>query len=253
VTNGKKKDHKIWIISLFPDFFKAFLETGLSGRALKGERESGLSVHLVQLRDYSSNSYKGVDDAPYGGGPGMVMRPDTLQNALIDGIVVPGGYGVNWKEKLHVVFPGPRGRVWNQKNCQEFSQKAWGESGHGKDLVFICGRYEGIDERFIQKYVDEQLSLGDYVLTGGELAVMAIIDSAIRFKPGVLGNRESFQKESFQGGLLEHPQYTRPRVFEGLEVPSVLLSGNHKKIEEFEKLESIRITQAERPDLLELL
>jgi len=251
--NGEEKDHKIWIISLFPDFFKAFLETGLSGRALKGERNSGLSLHLVQLRDYSGNSYKGVDDSPYGGGPGMVMRPDTLQKALLEGVVRAGGYGDNWRDELHVVFPGPRGKVWNQKTCFEFSNSVWGESGHKKDLVFICGRYEGIDERFIQIYVDEQLSLGDYILTGGELAVMAIIDSAIRFKPGVLGNRESSEKESFQGRYLEHPQYTRPRVFEGLKVPEVLLSGNHKKIEEFEKLESIRVTQDARPDLLEEL
>ena len=247
----KEQGHKIWIISLFPDFFEAFLETGLAGRALKGERGSGLSVHLVQLRNYSGNSYKGVDDSPYGGGPGMVMRADILQRALIEGVVEAGGYGYDWRDKLHVVFPGPRGKVWNHKTCLNFSKSVWGESGHNKDLVFICGRYEGIDERFIQVYVDEQLSLGDYILTGGELAVMTIIDSAVRFKPGVLGNRESSQKESFQAGLLEHPQYTRPRIFEGLEVPEVLLSGNHKKIEEFEMLESLRVTREARPDLLE--
>ncbi|MEE2742968.1 MAG: tRNA (guanosine(37)-N1)-methyltransferase TrmD [Bdellovibrionota bacterium] len=244
-----KKTHKIWIISLFPDFFESFLETGLAGQALRGKRGVDLSVELVQLRDFSESSYKGVDDAPYGGGPGMVMRPDILKRAFLEGVIEKGQYGEDYKDKLHVVFPGPRGKRWNQEVCVDFSKRIWGEES--KDLVFICGRYEGVDERFIQNYVDEEISLGDYVLTGGELAVMAIIDSAIRFLPGVLGNRESFEKESFNGGLLEHPQYTRPRTFEGVEVPEVLLSGHHKKIEAFEKAESLRITKTYRPDLLE--
>jgi tRNA (guanine37-N1)-methyltransferase len=246
-----KKTRHIWIISLFPEFFEAFLETGLAGQALKGKRGVDLSVHLLQLRDFSGSSYKGVDDAPYGGGPGMVMRADILKKALWEGVIEAGEYGPNYKDKLHVVFPGPRGKSWNQEVCKDFSKRMGIEDGKGKDIVFICGRYEGIDERFIQAYVDEEISLGDYVLTGGELAVMTIIDSSLRFLPGVLGNRESFRQESFNNGLLEHPQYTRPRTFEGVDVPEVLLSGHHKKIKAFEQTESLRITKFYRPDLLE--
>ena len=181
----------------------------------------------------------------------MVMRADILKKALWEGVIEAGEYGPDYKDKLHVVFPGPRGKSWNQEVCKDFSKRMGIEDGKGKDIVFICGRYEGIDERFIQAYVDEEISLGDYVLTGGELAVMSIIDSSLRFLPGVLGNRESFQQESFNKGLLEHPQYTRPRTFEGASVPEVLLSGHHKKIEAFEQAESLRITKLYRPDLLE--
>lgn len=219
--------NKIWIITLFPEYFTSFLEHGVAARALKDR------VKIVSLRDFSSKDFKGVDAAPYGGGPGMVMRADILKNAL-DSID---------SENKHVVFPSPRGYVWSNKKARTFAQN------FNKDLVFICGRYEGIDERFTEKYVDEQISLGDFILTGGEIATMAILDSSIRFA-GALGNKESALDESFEHGLLEHPQYTRPAIFEGMEVPTILTSGHHAKVKEYQKSEQIRITKDNRPDLL---
>lgn len=238
---------KIWIITLFPEYFKTFLEQGVAAYALKGERGISLEVNMVSLREFSPKDFKGVDDSPYGGGPGMVFRPDVLKNALIEGVVKPGNYGDDFKEKLHVIFPSPRGKVWNNKVCIDFAKRVYPH----KDLVIICGRYEGIDERFLKNYVDEEISLGDYILTGGELAAMAILDSSVRFIPGVLGNKESSETESFQNSLLEHPQYTRPQEFEGEEVPKVLLSGHHQKIKDYQQNERIRVTKERRPDLLE--
>ena len=240
---------KIWIITLFPEFFNPLLETGVAGAALRGERGQEFSLNMVSLRDYSPKDFKGVDASPYGGGAGMVMRADVLKNALLEGIVKPGNYGPDFKEKLHIVFPNPRGKVWSNDTCKEFANKSWDEKVK-KDIVFVCGRYEGIDQRFIDLYIDEEISLGDYILTGGEIATMAIIDSSLRFSDGVLGNRNSHEDESFQNNLLEQPQYTRPREFEGITVPEVLLSGDHKKIEEYHKSEKLRITKECRPDLL---
>lgn len=234
---------KIWIITLFPDYFNPLIQLGIVGAALRGERGEVPTIELIQLRDYSGKEYKGVDDTPSGGGPGMVIRADVLKRALIEGVVQKGGYGENFKEKLKVVFPGPRGIKWNNSEAKKFSQI-------DKDLVFICGRYEGVDERFIEKYVDIELSLGDFVLSGGEIPTMAFIDSFLRFKKGVLGNESGSGEESFENGLLEHPQYTRPADFEGISVPEILTSGHHKKIEEYRKSESIRITKKYRPDLI---
>jgi tRNA (guanine37-N1)-methyltransferase len=240
---------KIWIVTLFPEYFKPLVETGVAGQALQGLRGRSFEVNTVQLRDYSPKDFKGVDSAPYGGGAGMVMRADVLKNALFEGIVKAGNYGEEFRQKLHIVFASPRGKVWNDELCRDFAKRIWDED-EGKDLVFFCGRYEGIDERFIQKYIDEQICLGDYILTGGEIATLAILDSALRFVPGVLGNKGSAENESFHGGLLEQPQYTRPREFEELIVPEVLTSGNHKKIGEYQQIERERITQLHRPDLL---
>jgi len=237
---------RIWVITLFPDFFDAFKEAGIISSLFKGQRGFELVLQTVQLREYSSTDYKGVDDAPYGGGPGMVMRADVLARALNEGVVKAGGYDT--LEQLEVIYTSPRGETWNHDLCQEFAQTYFHDDS--RDLVFICGRYEGIDERFIERYVTRILSLGDYVLTGGELAVMAMIDSFVRFIPGVLGNRQSALEESFQSGLLEHPQYTRPRVFEGLEVPQVLLSGHHEKIQAYQTAEQLRLTKLHRPELL---
>lgn len=239
---------KIWIITLFPNYFDSLINFGITGSALRGERGGKIEIKTVQLRNYTPKDYKGVDDSPYGGGAGMVMRADVLKEALLKGVVEDGGYGEAWKEKIHVVFPGPRGKTWDNSYCKDFSMRFSSESA--KDLVFICGRYEGIDERFLNLYVDEQISLGDFILTGGEIPTMAIIDSALRFFTGVLGNKESYSKESFQENLLEHPQYTRPKVFDGVEVPEVLLSGHHQNIEKYQKEESLRITKIHRPDLL---
>lgn len=240
---------KIWIITLFPNYFDSLINFGITGSALRGEREAKIEIKTVQLRNYTPKDYKGVDDSPYGGGAGMVMRADVLKRALIEGVVEAGNYGEDFKSKLHVVFPGPRGKTWNNSYCKDFAERFSNEES--KDLVFICGRYEGIDERFLNLYVDEQISLGDFILTGGEIPTMAIIDSFMRFFKGVLGNRESAEYESFQSNTLEHPQYTRPKVFDGLEVPDILLSGHHKNIESYQKEEALRITKIHRPDLLE--
>ncbi len=239
---------KIWIITLFPNYFDSLIQFGITGSALRGERGAGIELQTVQLRDFTPRDYKGVDDSPYGGGAGMVIRADVLKEALLKGVIEAGGYGENYKERLHVVFPGPRGKTWSNSYCKNFSKIFNDQSS--KDLVFICGRYEGIDERFLNLYVDEQISIGDYILTGGEIPTMAIIDSSLRFIKGVLGNKESSTNESFQSNLLEHPQYTRPKNFEGQEVPEILLSGNHQKIEKYQKEESLRITKQFRPDLL---
>lgn len=240
---------KIWIITLFPNYFDSLINFGITGSALRGERGAGIEIHTVQLRNFTPRDYKGVDDSPYGGGAGMVMRADVLKEALLKGVVEEGGYGEDWRERLHVVFPGPRGKTWTNSSCKDFARRF--SDKDSKDLVFICGRYEGIDERFLSLYVNEQISLGDFILTGGEIAVMAIIDSSLRFFSGVLGNKESSEHESFQANLLEHPQYTRPKVFDGLEVPEILLSGHHGNIEKYQKEEALRITKMHRPDLLE--
>lgn len=239
---------KIWIITLFPNYFDSLINFGITGSALRGERGSKLEIKTVQLRNYTPKDYKGVDDSPYGGGAGMVMRADVLKEALMKGVVEDGSYGEDFKNKLHVVFPGPRGKTWNNDYCKDFASRFSSESS--KDLVFVCGRYEGIDERFLSLYVDEQISLGDYILTGGEIPTMAIIDSSMRFFSGVLGNKESSVHESFQGNFLEHPQYTRPKTFDGIEVPEVLISGHHQNIAKFQREEALRITKAHRPDLL---
>ena len=232
---------KIWIITLFPEYFEPLVKFGIIGSALRGERGNSPTLEFVQLRNYTPKDYKGVDDSPFGGGPGMVMRPDVLARALMEGVVEKGHY--DSVDKLQVIFPSPRVKVWTNKECKNTAQVE-------KDLVFICGRYEGIDERFIEKYVNAEFSLGNFILSGGEIPTMAMIDSLLRFKDGVLGNSESKDFESFENGLLEHPQYTRPQSFEGMEVPEVLLSGHHKKIEEYRKEEGLRITKKFRPDLL---
>jgi tRNA (guanine37-N1)-methyltransferase len=240
---------RIWIITLFPQYFAPLTEYGVLGSALRNERseEIEFEIKTVALSEFSPKSFKGVDDAPFGGGVGMVMRPDVLRDALIKGVVENGGY--KSVEDLHVVCPMPRGTVWNTKEAKKFGKRFGAEEL--KDLVFICGRYEGIDERFLNKYVDEFISLGDYILTGGELATMVIIDSAMRFVPGVLGNKLSAVEESFSDGMLEHALYTRPREFEGELVPKAYISGDHKKIEQHKEQSKNDITNQYRKDLLD--
>lgn len=237
---------KIWILTLFPEYFKPLLECGISGSAFRGERSESIKfeVEFVNIRDYSTTKYKSVDDSPYGGGPGMVMRADILRDALVKGVVENGGY--ESLEELHVIYTSPRGKVWNNKVAREFGMKTMTE----KDLVFICGRYEGVDERFLEKYVQDYYSLGDFVLTGGELAVMTMLDSAVRFVPGILGNKLSSEYDSFEDGLIEYPQYTKPQDFEGTPVPEILMSGHHKNIEKWQLEEKKAMTKKWRPDLL---
>jgi tRNA (guanine37-N1)-methyltransferase len=241
---------RLWILTLFPEYFKPFLECGIAGSAFRGERSDGtfkFEVNFVNIRDYSTTKYKSVDDTPYGGGPGMVMRADILREALLKGVVEKGNYSS--LEELHVVYTSPRGKVWNNKVAREFGTEILAHPS--KDLVLICGRYEGIDERFLEKYVNDFYSVGDYVLTGGEIAVMVMLDSAVRFVPGILGNKLSSVQDSFEDGLIEHPQYTKPAEFEGMGVPEVLMNGHHKKIQEWQKAEKLRLTKKHRPDLLE--
>lgn len=236
---------RIWILTLFPEFFPPLLACGVAGQALRGERAESikLEVHTVNVRDWGMGNYKAVDDTPYGGGPGMVMRADVLAQAFNEGVMKVGGYAD--KSELTVVYTSPRGTPWTNVVAREFGT----ETLATKDVVFICGRYEGIDERFLDRYVDMSFSLGDYVLTGGEIAVMAMLDSAVRFVPGILGNKSSANEDSFEDGLLECPQYTKPREFEGVEVPEVLANGNHALIKKWQQEQKEQTTKKLRPDL----
>ena len=239
---------RIWILTLFPEYFKPLLECGISGAAFRGERSDNIKfeVKFVNIRDFATTKYKSVDDSPFGGGPGMVMRADILRNALVKGVQEAGNYST--LSDLHVIYTSPRGKVWNNKVARDFGTNIL--SHPDKDVVFICGRYEGVDERFLEKYVQDYYSIGDFVLTGGELAVMAILDSAVRFVPGILGNKLSSEYDSFEDGLIEYPQYTKPQEFEGMTPPEIMLSGHHKKIEEWQLEQKKIMTKKWRPDLL---
>lgn len=238
----------IWVVTLFPEYFEPLRAAGVVGQALRGERktEPNIEMRTINPRDYTEARYKGVDDTPYGGGPGMVMRADILAKTIKGILDLSGESDLS---SLHVVYTAPRGEVWNQESCYEFSHKY--KSEFTKDIVFICGRYEGVDERFLTQYVNQIISVGDYVLSGGEIAVLAILDSSLRFVKGVLGNDDSALFDSFQNGLLEFPQYTKPRVFEGLEVPEVLTNGHHEKIKLYQKQQQEIMTKKHRSDLWE--
>ncbi len=236
---------RIWVMTLFPEFFKPLLDCGIAGQALRGERAETLrfEVNLVNIREWGMGNYKAVDDTPYGGGPGMIMRPDVLAKAFEEGVLKAGGYAD--KSEVTVVYTSPRGKVWDNEVARDFGTTTLA----GRDVVFVCGRYEGIDERFLERYVNKTFSIGDYVLTGGEIAVMAMLDSAVRFVPGILGNKSSANEDSFEDGLLECPQYTKPRLFEGVDVPEVLANGNHAKIKQWQQEQKERVTKTLRPDL----
>lgn len=243
---------KIWCLTMFENYFNEFIDIGVIGQTFRGERGDDLKFefHPVSISDFSPKGFKGVDDSPYGGGIGMIMRADVLKEALIKGVVEAGGYSS--VDELHVVCPAPRGKSWNQEYAQKFAKNHF-STDSTKDLVFICGRYEGIDERFLNNYVNEFISLGDYILTGGELAVMVILDSALRFGPGILGNKLSAFDESFAHGKLEYALYTRPFEFEGIEVPYALKNGHHKEIEKFKVESADEMTKKYRPDLWQKL
>ena len=216
------------VLTLFPEMF-SILDESIIGRAKKNKQ---IDINLVNIRDFSEDKHNKVDDTPYGGGAGMVMMPDVVYRAY---------NSLENKENAKVIYMSPQGKKLNQEKVKELSKE--------NHLIILCGHYEGIDQRVLDKIVDEEISIGDYVLTGGEIPAMVLIDSVSRYVEGVL-NKESIKEESFIENLLEYPQYTRPEVFEGEKVPEVLLSGNHKEIEKWRKEKSLEITKKKRPDLL---
>lgn len=219
-------------MSLFPEMFGGVFGSSI----LKKTQEKGLvEYHVTDFREYTENKHRRVDDYPYGGGAGMVLTPQPLFDAVED---------VTQKSdaKPRVVLLCPQGERFTQKKAEELSKE--------KHLIFVCGHYEGYDERIRENLVTDEISIGDFVLTGGELGAMVIIDSVTRLLPGALGNEESSVRDSYSSGLLEHPHYTRPADFRGMKVPDILLSGNHKHIEEWRTKESLRRTWKRRPDLL---
>jgi len=222
---------KIDILTLFPEMFEVF-NYSMIGKAME---KSILNISSHNIRDYTTNKHKKVDDYPYGGGAGMVMQTQPLVDCIKD-------------VKLHnagkVIFLGPRGKTFTQDMAKQLCKE--------EKLIFVCGHYEGIDERTYD-YIDMEISLGDYVLTGGEMACIPIVDSICRLIPGVLSCTESFTEESFYDGILEYPHYTRPECFEGKNVPEVLISGHHENIRKWRRLQSLLITKQKRPDLFQKL
>ncbi len=220
------------VLSIFPEMFQSPLNYSL----LKKAQDKGLiQFSFHNIRDWAQDKHKMTDDAPYGSGCGMVMKVEPIEKAL---------HAVRKQEMDPlVVLMTPQGETFNQKIAAEFAEK--------KQIIIICGRYEGVDERIRQHLTDREISIGDYILTGGELSAMVLMDAVSRLVPGVLGNEQSVEGESFSQGLLEYPQYTRPAQYKGWGVPDVLLSGNHAEIEKWRKMESLRKTYKKRPDLLE--
>lgn len=219
---------KFSVLTLFPEMFE-MLNTSIIGRAIEKEI---ITLEVVNIRDFSKNKHKKVDDTPYGGGAGMVMMPDVVYDA----------YESVRTENSKVIYLSPQGKTLNQEKVKELSKE--------KHLILLCGHYEGIDQRVLDEIVDEEISIGDYVLTGGELPSMVLIDAVSRYVEGVL-NKESREEESFSNdNLLEYPQYTRPEEFHGMQVPEVLKSGNHQNIARWRKEKSLEITKIKRPDLI---
>lgn len=224
---------KIELLTIFPEMFESFLNTSILGRAQAARH---IEVHATDIRPFSASKHKNTDDYPFGGGAGMLMTPQPIADAM-KAVTQPPFSGKR-------IYMSPRGKQLTQALAQELSQE--------KELVILCGHYEGVDQRILDKYIDMEISVGDYVLTGGETAAMVLIDCVSRLIHGVLGCEESAGDESFSNaGLLEYPQYTRPRVFEGMEVPEVLLNGDHKKINQWRREQALLTTAKLRPDLLE--
>lgn len=219
-------------MTLFPEIFNSYMSESIMKRAIEKEI---IEVHVYNIRDFSMNKHKKVDDYPFGGGAGMLMTPQPIYDTykhIVDTHNI---------KSPRVVYLTPKGQVYKQEIASDLSQ--------GEDIILLCGHYEGIDQRIIDLIVTDEVSIGDYVLTGGELPALIMIDSIARLIPGVLSQNESFEEESFKDDLLEYPHYTRPREFMGMSVPDVLLSGNHQKIEQWRLEESKKITKLRRPDL----
>jgi len=227
------------VLTLFPDTLEALRSYGAIGKALTQGR---VILNVTSIRQFAQDGHRTVDDSPYGGGAGMILRADILKRAWSAAVEAYPDY------PHKTLFLSPQGATWTQARARE----ALGELTTGLHFIFIAGHYEAIDERFISRYVDQEISIGDYILTGGELPAIVVLESIIRLLPGVVGNRDNTEADSFdyQGGLLKYPQYTRPPEFEGEKVPEVLLSGNHAKIEAYRAEEALRVTAAKRPDLL---
>ncbi|MBP7190490.1 MAG: tRNA (guanosine(37)-N1)-methyltransferase TrmD [Rickettsiaceae bacterium] len=226
----------VTILTTFPEMFPSTLQYSLAGKALE---RNIWSYEVVNIRDFGVGRHKNVDDEPYGGGNGLVMRPDVLSRAL--------EYALEKKQDADIYYMSPRGKAIKQPLVKEISGK--------RNIIIICGRFEGIDERIISGYNACEISLGDFVLSGGEIAAIALIDACVRLLPGVLANQSTLEEESFSefsdaGMLLEYPLYTRPQIWNGMAVPDVLLSGNHHNINQWRKAEAIKITSERRPDLL---
>lgn len=219
---------KIDILTLFPEMFTALNES-IIGRA----KNSGkIEINVHDIRNYSTDKHKRCDDYPFGGGAGMVMMPQPIASAID---------AIDSEHKAHRIFMSPKGKVFNQKMVKELISY--------ENIILLCGHYEGVDQRIIDAYVDEEISIGDYVLTGGELPAMVVTDCLARYVDGVI-SQDSLVEESFSNGLLEYPQYTRPQVFNGMGIPEVLVSGNHAEVDKWRREQSIDITKKKRPDLL---
>lgn len=221
------------VLTLFPEMIDSVFQSSILKKAQEKEK---LSYNLVNFREFTENKHKKVDDYPYGGGAGMVLTPQPIFDAA-ESLPVKGD------NPPRIILLCPQGETYTQKKAEELAKE--------EHLVFICGHYEGYDERIRENLVTDEISIGDFVLTGGELGAMVVIDSVVRLLPGVLGNEESATEDSFSTGLLEHPHYTRPASFRGFDVPDVLLSGDHGKIEQWRKKMSLKRTYERRPDLLE--
>ena len=219
---------KFTIMTLFPEMFET-IKQSIIGRAIEKDL---IEINLINIRDLSEKKHKKVDDTPYGGGAGMVMMPDVVYRAYLS---------IKDRENAKVIYLSPKGKTLNQKKVENLSKE--------EHLILLCGHYEGIDQRVLDEIVDEEISIGDYVLTGGEIPAMVLVDSVSRYIEGVLKD-ESIKEESFSNGLLEYPQYTRPEVFLDKKVPEILLSGHHENIRNWREEQSLKITKINRPDLL---
>ena len=219
---------QVKIFTLYPDFFPGILSKGIYGRAIE---KSLWNLDVINIRDYAKDKHKTVDDTPYGGGEGMVLKPDVVAKALDQ----------NLKKNEKIIYLTPKGKTFDQNKAKKFLNE--------KKINILCGHFEGIDQRVIESRGIEEISIGDYILSGGETAAYVILDSMLRLVPGVLGNENSYKDESFENGLLEYPQYTKPQIWEKTPVPEVLLSGDHSKIKDWRLSQSEAITRHRRPDL----
>ena len=219
---------QVKIFTLYPDFFPGILSKGIYGRAIE---KSLWNLDVINIRDYAKDKHKTVDDTPYGGGEGMVLKPDVVAKAIDQ----------NLKKNEKIIYLTPKGKTFDQNKAKKFLKE--------KKINILCGHFEGIDQRVIESRGIEEISIGDYILSGGETAAYVILDSILRLVPGVLGNENSYKDESFENGLLEYPQYTKPQIWEKTPVPEVLLSGDHSKIKDWRLSQSEAITRHRRPDL----